>query len=417
MTRRPIPRRSAGRRRGLTLLETILSLAVGAVAVAIAVYAMQERTRDIKAQIAGAQFTVVQKAAAAYLEDNFAAVDASIGGAGKLLIDDNGNQESTDELIDRGYLPQGWGTDVNGNPYAHDYQIWVKKPSADPGFEALLVTTGDRDIPTTQIATAALSIGGDAGFVNHDLGTDPDTITGLYGSWSASVSNFRPSGSGSANVHIAYAMAFSPDTACGEQLYRVDVPGCKHSNVVENVTAVFDNDQVWTDSNGNGIVDPGEKTTDPDKAIGLEVKNNAFIGGDARIDGLLVVNSYLEQTKPQETCSGNLSVPNVTQGNVFHYKVTGSCQFQLPQYVLISDATGIADTVNSLTLVVEVGGGVAEDEITFSTADSATIDWGFGDGTDEPDNCATNGEQMIYQFLRFSQGGTWLSQLVWQECS
>ena len=413
--------RSPRRRTGMTLLETVLALAVSAVAISIAAFATQERTDDIKAQIAGAQFSVVQEAAQAYIEDEYASIKSSLSGSTPYLIDSNGNQKSTDELTARGYLPTGWsGSD--GNPYGHDYQIWVKDsaPSApNSGFEALLVTIGSEEVETTNIATAALSVGGNAGFVNYDLdGGGTDTITGLYGGWSANISDYKPSAAGSDPIHLAYTMSASPETSCGEQLYRVDVPGCRNSNVVENVTAVFANDKVWNDTNGNSIIDAGELSTDPDKAIGIDVKNNVFIGGDTRVDGLMVVNSYLEQTPPQESCNGgNANVPSANEGNVFSYSVSGGCNFRLPNYVAISGAAGVTDTVNSLTIVVELNGGVSDTAIDFSTQDSATLDWGFGDGPNEPENCTGGGQKMIYQFLRFSAESEWLSQMVWQECA
>jgi hypothetical protein len=357
-------------------------------------------------------------------------VRAELAASDPYLLDLDDDGSSVDDLIAQGYLPVGWGDEgTDSSPYGHDYQVWART-SVGPAFEALVVTVGDRQVETTETATAALAVGRNAGFVDHLQSSD--TVLGLYGAWSTDIPSFRPSAAGAGDVHLAYALAVSPETACGEQLYRVDVPGCEDSNVVEDVTAVFANTQVLDDLNGNGQRDPGETYVPgepgcfdddpltPCSALGIEVKNNVFIGGTTRIDGLMVVNSYLERTPAIEQVSGNVNVDDVSVGNVFHYELRGSTTFRLPDYfdAADSDAVDGLSTVNSLTIVTRNGTSLSSSDsaVQFLSSDGAEIDWGFDKGVNDPDHCTANGEEMIYQFLRFSDESKWLAQLVWQEC-
>lgn len=419
--KRPLNRRA---RRGLTLLESILALTIAAATMASASYSIQKSASDTKARIAGEQFAVISKAAEDYLTDNYTRIHNQIRLNGSpYLLDTDGDGESIDELVGGEYLAPSWRTGSITNPYDHSYEVWVVDDAPgdlNVGFEAVVVALGGQDTNGRQNARAAKAAGKTAGFVdpNPDLG-DTDRLNGLYGGWSIDIPTFRPSASSGGDVHIGSLLHLAVETACGKGFYRREKPGCTDSSTAE-VPVIFSNN---LDASGS---------VNPDEAIGLYVENRAVLGdtGDGdqdgiRIDGNLVVNSYLELTPEQETISGVKQIPPATDANVFFYRLSSNSTIRLPDYVA-PDVSGTGgtysvDTANSLTVVVELTSSINNDEagLDFDAAGGGSIDWGFDDGNDDPDNCTPSGgtDTMIFQFVRFSYSTEWTGQLVWQSCS
>jgi type II secretory pathway pseudopilin PulG len=443
---RRAPRRRL--RRGGILLETILALAIIAIASAGAMTAIQERSRSMLTNVTGSQFATVTEAAERYLLDNYTQVHADLrAAAGPISI-------APDELVAAGYLPTGWADagPMRDNPYGHAYRIWVRRvidssytnapdTTAQPvpadnelvvGFDALVVSQGTETPDPQETAKAAVAAGKTAGYVHPDR--HPGVARGLFGGWQVPVADFRPTGASNDPVHLAGLLPISSETACSRAFYRMEVPGCDDPATPEHEpTLGIELPTIFA----NSIDDTGQ--FDPDEAIGLRVDHQARVGGRVRVDGLAVVNSYLETTTPPvNLVGGSYDVQPPTLGNAYLFNVAGSGTFVLPEYVSVETTAGVVETMNSLTVVVQVdGAGVDENDIAFATCTNGSFDttgayncaasstspsllrWNFGTAQ-PPRNCTSDGDVMIYQFLRHKTDGTpgaWLGNLVWRSCA
>lgn len=236
------PRISRGSRRGLTLLEVLLAVGVAALIAAGAAYALNERTADLKAKAAADQLTVVTQAAEAYIKNNWMTVQGQVPTAGsKALID-------IATLITNGYLP---ASSFSETPYAHHYEIWVRGITGG-GFQAMVVTIGTEDPGRTRLPQIALQTRANTGFViqaPYD-NNDPDKILGAFGGWTASVGNFRPSGS-SGLVWLASLLSVQEDITGSDFLYRGQIPGRPDLNEMRtNITMTLDSGIKWKTAAG-----------------------------------------------------------------------------------------------------------------------------------------------------------------------
>ena len=201
---RPCGRRS---RRGVTMIETLLALALfAAVSTTLFVLANDRIDRE-RAHLVGRQLQDVSEAAERYITDHARQFERAAGPAVPFTLNAAGDSGAfaPTVLVNAGYLPpstDGWSETAWGQ----DIRILVRrvaldKPALDgtsapalarTALEAMVVATGGDNIPLDQLNIAARAVGGLSG-----VGVDParydarlfaagaGEVNGLGDSWRA----------------------------------------------------------------------------------------------------------------------------------------------------------------------------------------------------------------------------------------
>lgn len=213
------PRRAT---RGTTLLEVLLGVTVAAMIASFSMYSVNESAKTLRAKNAGDQLNLVVDAATSYIHNNYAAIEAAVASNGGKLATD------LEPLRTLGYLPSG---SFNENPYGSSYQIWMHQTGTAPNtaIEAMLVTVGGYDPGETKAPQAAFLAGGKAGFVKP---SDPNTVLGIHGGWTAKLDDFRGPGASAEPVRLASIIHFNKDQVLEDYLYRVVVDGHPEANTM-----------------------------------------------------------------------------------------------------------------------------------------------------------------------------------------
>lgn len=176
---------------------------------------------NAKAATTAQQMQQVSQAAQAYIQANYAAVEANSSATSPATI-------TVSMLQNTGYLPNAFGAT---NPYGQSWQVQVLQPT--PGqLQALVLTQGGTQIGQTQAPMIAAQAGAQGGFVpyNGQYGTLNATVAhGAYSGWQVSLSNYANPGPG----HLAALLYFNNGNLENDYLYRVAVPGQPQLNTMQ----------------------------------------------------------------------------------------------------------------------------------------------------------------------------------------
>lgn len=236
------------RQRGITLLETLLALAIGAVVMIAFAQAAQQRANSILESAAAAQMKEVAKGAKAFVSDNYS------------TLRDNAPQVLSPAAM-TGYMPPNLQRDAFGQDY-----VLLTRPSTIsgvPGIEALVVA-GDATRPLTfdNIAGVASLAGAAAGFYAQSeppLQCSGRDVCGAYGFYAIDTTGFLPSGFATPTV-VSYIEA-NNGNAFSDYLYRVAVPGEPQLNRMSTDIDMDGNDIANIGAarfeNGGGIAESG----------------------------------------------------------------------------------------------------------------------------------------------------------------
>lgn len=265
--------------------------------------------RNIQTSAIASQGRVIDQAAAQYVQDNAAALAASVpvGGAATTI--------TVNTLQAAGYLPGGFSANT---AFGQTWQVQVSQPTAGR-LQTIVMTTGGNPITNTaQLAGIAAQIGAEGGFVPYanqggNSAMNPSNANGAFGAWQVNLgaSGFTNAGSG----HVANLLAFTSQQANANYLYRVSVPGHPELNAmqtdlsmqdaggtahsiagVNNVTAAGTVTAGKLVSNGD-VTAAGNATVNGNvNAAGGRVVawNNPTEGGVVTIQGANGVNMYVE---------------------------------------------------------------------------------------------------------------------------
>ena len=263
-----VPMRAKGRpARGLSLLGSLLAMALlGSLVLGVVVW-LEDRALDERSRLAGGQLETLAHAVGGYVHSRFATLQPSVPASGLPI--------SLALLRTEGVLPDGFG-DVNA--LGRGYRVMVL-PAAGRALDVVVSETvgaGDTLVPSAALLGQRFG-GVRMGVVSREA---PTRLRGptLDVDVSAFQTNF---GGVPATGAMAVFARFDHGNVFGDQLYRIEIPGAAQANRME--TAL--------DLGGNGIRNAGLV-----EAESLDVTTDFETGGALIVVGALTVGRAVEVT-------------------------------------------------------------------------------------------------------------------------
>jgi len=216
------------RRRGLSLMETAMALAVVSLLLVFFVNLTQVETDRVRVKNTADKLATISKAAEAYMAANYAKLlaDAPSVGSGALEIEvgrtEPGGGVPADSLQDEGYLPPSF---VDANSFQQNTKLLVRKVN-EKTLEAILTTHGGQTIPDRMLGNMANLLGASGGYMPETVpgAASGGEILGVGGGWRADADEWRGSGGTEPEVGtIQMSMAFEDGSLLKDYLYRNDV--------------------------------------------------------------------------------------------------------------------------------------------------------------------------------------------------
>lgn len=256
--------RTYARQRGMTLIEVLAALAIGAVLLVGLASLVDRSLDDMKVQQTASYQAQVVDAARRYLDANFAEVAAKTPAASDVM------GITLDQLRTGKFLPAGF---ANNNAYRQDTCVLVRRP--DPTnyprqIDALIVTMGGDKIGKKDLPAVAIQAGSGGGYIVTET---PGLARGA--SWQIQTTAFRdkPCTSGGAAVllgtdadagHLVSSLFY--DGAAQQPadfLYRNQIDGHPEANRMSAPVRFA----------GVGVVDPGASClvgSDPTPGLAID---------------------------------------------------------------------------------------------------------------------------------------------------
>ena len=247
-------------RRGASIIEALLLVAVlGAILISGNRW-MEAHTFEIRTQRVGNQLAVLAEAVENYVNAGFGTVVAAVSTPQEIpLADLRAADVLAVDFPDRG---------------AFGRRLRVLARSAGVGVVEVLVTqeleTGDALLPSAAIADAS-----GLARLGQVVSTTATRIVGP--AINTDVSAFQAAFAGVPQVGaLATLRRFDHDSVCGEHLYRVAVPGCPNANTMAT----------GLDMGGNDVVNAGTVTV-----TSLKVENDLVAEGNIEAARELIVGT------------------------------------------------------------------------------------------------------------------------------
>lgn len=218
-----------GRQRGMTLIEVMAAMAIGAVLLAGLAGLVEQSLDDMKGQQAAYYQAQVTDAARRYLDTNAGALAAQTPTAATVLA------ITLTQLRDGKFLPASF---ADTNPYRQGTCVLVRRP--DPvnyagQFDALIVATGGDKIGDKDLPAVAMLAGSGGGYV---AAAAPGVARG--GSWQMQTTAFRGVGCGGVPAlqgtvadggHLVSSLFYdSAAQQAADFVYRNQIPGRPEAN-------------------------------------------------------------------------------------------------------------------------------------------------------------------------------------------
>lgn len=296
--------------RGITLMETLLSLAIGGLVIVSSVQGVVTYNENVKIQASSALLKKMQKAADLYAEDNFDQLVA------------NAPQQLPVTVLDP-YL----GSTILRDPFRADYRLGTRTytyQTPDPATGGvttqdalqLLVIAQDgnshlADSPSVRIDVANTA-GTDAGYISpfDDLCNDASgtsmpagTLCGAFGSYAFNTSQF-PGLNG--NSRYAALVTKGDSSVYGDQLYRYDF-GDPELNTMHTTLNMDGNDIINAtrvrDVEHLEMTGPRARITNDSGELSVSSLGNLFLGTDSNeivLNGRTAADS-VRITSPSQT--------------------------------------------------------------------------------------------------------------------
>lgn len=240
---------------GFSLLEILLSVgAFGLIALGF-VEMTQDYIEERQALSAANHMQEIHEAAYEYVLDNFDAIHTPLGVGNAVVLDIDNDQESVDELIAGGYLPQTYSS---LNSYSRDVIVLFRNagnenlgavPPLSDRLEIILITAGDA-LDEQRVIKSAQELGGYAGLwsaIDRDAGagTTVNSLIGTFGIWQVPAGPIQAAlnaggftNNGGANfsapaigqAHLVTYRHINQNDSLGDYLYRVPVAGAPEAN-------------------------------------------------------------------------------------------------------------------------------------------------------------------------------------------
>jgi type II secretory pathway pseudopilin PulG len=275
--------------RGISLLETLLSLAVGGVVIVSSVQGLTRYTESVKVQATASLITRLNVAADLYAQDNY----------------DNLVAAAPQELA-IGVLQPYFGSNIRQDAFKNSYVMSTRTyiyQTPDPvngglmNQNALQVLIVGRNPDQTRLdekislrSEIANSAGADAGFIslidgmcqdNTGTGLPVGSICGSFGSCAIQASQFPATNF--ANAAVVSMVTKGDSSVYGDQLYRYNY-GDPELNTMHTTLNMDDNEIINAATiRGNQIIEqegPTSRITNREGTIQLEARNDVRIDAD-----------------------------------------------------------------------------------------------------------------------------------------
>lgn len=217
-------RLAAAKARGLTLIETALTLAIMALVVASLASMMAENADKVRARAAADKITEVHEASQGYIKANYGALLAQTAGGPVVIPAGRASAAAgvpNPSLQRAGFLSPGF---VDSNGYGQRHSLVVRRVTGNPNaLEAIVTTHGGSQIPDRLLGSIANMVGAAGGYVPQTAVTaaDNNQIVGSYGGWRTARTGWG-SVSPTAGT-IQTTLAFEDGQLLTDYLYRNDI--------------------------------------------------------------------------------------------------------------------------------------------------------------------------------------------------
>lgn len=218
-------RLSRSSRRGLSLIETALAMAVMAVMLVFMIQMLQGDNDRIIAKNTADRLVEVSTAAHDYMSANYANLLTTAPTSGAVVIPAGrttmGGAVPVGSLQEKGFLPPSF---VDANRFQQNTALLVHKVDSTT-LEGLVTTYGGRDIPDRILGMIAKYVGPAGGYVPtlYVSASDTGYILGVDGGWRSQASSWGSSSSKPVKGHVATTSAFNDGGIIKDYLYRIDI--------------------------------------------------------------------------------------------------------------------------------------------------------------------------------------------------
>ena len=302
----------AASRRGLSLIETAMVLAVVSLLLVFFVSMTQTETDRLRAKNTADKLSTIGNAAKAYMSSNYASLLASAPavGSGAQVIrvgrTTSGGAVPANSIQAKGFLPPSF---IDANSYQQNTALLVRKVNAKT-LEAMLTTYGGQDIPDRQLGNMANLIGPEGGYVpaRYTTAADNGDVIGVGGGWRTQANQWGAAATRPSVGNLQMTMMFEDGELLKDYLYRNDV-GVAEANRMN--TAI--------DMNANRLNNTGGIT-----GTAVAGKGNTVVIGAAGNDNSLQVTRDIFANRNIDSGNSITAKSNIVAGNVVQGKIMQS---------------------------------------------------------------------------------------------
>ena len=222
--------RRAARRRGMTLIEAAIALALFALAAGYAVQQVADYLENVKARTTAEKMVEVSDAAKGYVKANYAAL-LNATPVNSVISIPAGRPSPTaavpsgpaglPSIQGGGYLSENF---VDTNGFGQRHALLVKRTSTSR-LEAIVTTYGGRTIPDGMLTTIGTYVGNTGGYVMQKppVAADTNRIIGAYGGYRSTLNFWGSSAERPAVGRFQSSLAFEDGKLLTDYLYRNDI--------------------------------------------------------------------------------------------------------------------------------------------------------------------------------------------------
>ena len=294
------------RRRGLTLIEVALSLAVIAMILVGLSQLMANGTEYLRSRTVAERLEQVTSAARSYVQANYAELMAIPGLAGgSVYVPVTGaagpsGAPTLPSIQGGGYLAS---TFVDENAYGQSHGLVLRGIDTDGDgasdrLEGVVTTIGGLVIPDRVLGQVAGFLGADGGFMfTNPLPSTANQITGVAGGWRAPAATWSAGVAVPTVGHVMSSMAFNEGTLVGDYLNRHDI-GIEEANTMRTDLHMGNNavtDVTLVTGNGNTVT---MGTDGVEIGPNLRVSGYITAGGDITSDANVTGVKFIDKDNP-----------------------------------------------------------------------------------------------------------------------
>ena len=271
------------RRRGVSLIETALVLAIFGIMAATLIRMSNENIEQTRAIAAAQKINEVKIAAESFIQSNFVELtnSAPFPPDAEVLL---AGRSSTDQIAPEGSLQaEGFLADtfIDVNGYNQRHAVLIQRDT-DNRINALITTYDGQIIPDDTLGLISKLIGASGGYTpSNPLPGDNGRILGVFGGWQTQIDQWGPVATRPSAGRFSVALHFTSGNLITGHLYRNDI-GIRDANRMN--TSI--------DMNANSINNVQQITGNPN----LTVSSELWVDHDLNVKKNLNVQEHINST-------------------------------------------------------------------------------------------------------------------------